>query len=112
LVKALVITRLRSSVFSSRTTTRTSGRSRYDVARAPRLLQVMKRWRACGRLSSSQSTTARLSGLFPERASDTTRKEPFGGRQVSGWVRIRPAGTAVTGTPRASCRHGATHSPA
>ena len=48
------------------------------------------------RLSSSQSTTARLSGLLPERASDTTRKGPFGGRQVSGWVRMRPAGTAVT----------------
>ena len=66
----------------------------------------MTRWRASGRHSSSQSTTARLSGLLPERANETTRKRPDGGRQLSGCVRMRPAGTADTGTPSAALQAG------
>ncbi len=72
----------------------------------------MKRWRACGRLSSSQSTTARLSGLSPERATETTRKGPRGGRHVSGCVRIVPPGTAEAGTPSSACSQGTAHSAA
>ena len=111
-MKLLVITRLRSSVFSSSTIVRMPGRSRYEVASAPSLLQVMKRCRACGRNSSTESTAARLSGLSPDRASETSRNGPEGGRQLWGCVRIRPAGTADTGSDSRRCSDGATHSAA
>ena len=65
----------------------------------------------CGSVASNDSTTAALSGLSPERASDTTSvASPEAEAQE--FTRISPPLDTTTGRRKSLCRLGATHSPA
>ena len=72
LVKLDVMAKPRSLAAGGMSSTSESGRSAWALASWPCRLQVMTRWRTDDSSSSARPVVAVLSGLSPERASETS----------------------------------------
>ena len=107
-----VIANPTSSARSGMSRTSESARCRCSCASAPSALQVMTRWCVRERIRSARRLAATLSGLFPERANDTSSVGTSSARWWRGFETRSVVAMLSTRRPVARATVGATTPPA